>query len=89
MYVSRSEFNKTERLKLSTLTGDNVRLILSRHCTFNKQACDIDADFNWYFSYASGNCIQFNTKNMSNLKSTIMDGPNYGLRLWIGNLLFF
>ena len=77
--------NESEK-KLLGFTSD-----IFQTCYFDGVECTPDEDFNWFFSYARGNCFQFNSGvNMSGhripLKKTILEGREYGLKLLIGPL---
>ena len=88
MYVAGPQYTQADRRELGLIARDNVRLLMSRHCLFSKKECDFATDFNWYYNYQQGNCWQFNAGKSSprKIKETILEGPNYGLNLWIGPL---
>ena len=50
------------------LGWDLVQVLNS--CTFNGVKCDVQNDFEWYFSVDYGNCYRFNSRPLENKVNT-------------------
>ena len=55
-------FTDTQR---KALGWDMLKVLKS--CTFNEANCDINKDFEWYFSVDYGNCFRFNSGSNKNM----------------------
>ena len=55
--------NFTEQQRKS-LSWDLAQVLTS--CTFNGVKCDVQNDFEWYFSVDYGNCYRFNSRPTKN-----------------------
>ncbi len=62
-----------------------LSLIIS--CKFNKISCDFDNDFNAFYSFDYGYCLQFNGESKT-LKYSTMEGFDYGFQLLMDELSF-
>ena len=58
MLVSTSNYCDTNKMSL----GFSLERILN--CVYGKNVCDKSRDFSWYYSYAYGNCFQFNSARL-------------------------
>ena len=84
IYGMKRAFDLDDKGKQSL--GFSIQSILHL-CTFNGKTCDA-SDFHWVFSYAHGNCFQYNSESNATqpLKETKLGGTSYGLMLLIRNL---